>query len=179
MIKIGRISGAAGLKGEVKLYHDSGDAEQAQRLMSFIIEGKTYGIQRLRFQKKTPIVKLDGVDDRDAAEALVGREVWADEAALREAMQDDGAFLVSDLVGCAVTDAADGARLGTVTGVIDNPAHDILEIAVPAEGAEDAADGRGRKILLPMVDVFVAEVNPAARFILVTKQAIPCFDPEN
>jgi 16S rRNA processing protein RimM len=77
---------------------------------------------------------------------------------------------VSDLVGLEALEADTGVRVGRVTGVVDNPAHDLLEIET-----ED-----GKKFLLPMVDVFVPRVDIAAGIchVFVTKQGFSCLTIE-
>jgi len=98
-------------------------------------------------RKRTPILKLWGVEDRDAAEALIDLDVFA---LLDESRPDeDGAWLVSDLVGLKVFGPEERTEaIGQVVSVISNPANDILEIEI---------DGVRR--LLPFVDVFVPKVD--------------------
>jgi len=150
-IRIGKISGAQGLRGELRLYHDSGDEEALRRLTLLLLRigasEAAYGIEGLRFQKRVPVIKLCGVEDRSAAEALCGAEVYA---LLSEARpKDEDSWLVSDLEGLGVfLDGAAGGPLGRVRSVIDNPAHDILEI-----------ETAGGILLLPFVDVFIRKVD--------------------
>ena len=153
-IKIGKISGAQGLRGEVKMYHDSGDNEALERLSSIFIpengkpgeDGlKKIRIESLRMHNRTPILRLEGVSDRNMAEALVGTEVYVDESEARP--DEDDAFLASDLVGFEVY-LKNNSEIGTIKSIISNPAHDILEIET----------NRGT-LLLPFVDVFVIKVD--------------------
>jgi 16S rRNA processing protein RimM len=97
-----------------------------------------------------PIVRLAGVESREAAEALRGSTLELEAAALPE--PEDEAFYVFDLVGCEVTSA--GARIGVVRDVLDRPANDVLvvdrgigELLVPfiAE-AVPVVDVAGRRI---------------------------------
>ena len=64
-----------------------------------------------------PIIRLSGIDNRDAAEALRGEELTAD----AEPPGDDE-WLVEDLVGCRI----DG--IGEVTGVLEGMSCDVLEV---------------------------------------------------
>jgi len=160
-IMIGRISGAQGLRGEVKLFHDSGDEGAIARLTSLFLrrdgEETAFRIEWRRMQKRTPVFKLEGVDDRDAAEALVGCAVYTLEDESRP--EGEGAWFVTDLVGLEARIAGedgDGQAAGRITGIIDNPAHDILKI-----------DIGGDIRLLPFVDVFVTEVRPEDGYIMI------------
>jgi 16S rRNA processing protein RimM len=67
------------------------------------------------------VVQFNGLSDRNAAEAMAGRVLWA------EPLTDDDAMWVHELIGMPVVDSA-GIRRGTCVAVIDNPAHDILEL---------------------------------------------------
>ena len=65
-----------------------------------------------------PIVRLAGVEDRDAAEALRGE-------VLKTAAQDplgDDEWLIDDLVGCRIE------GMGEVTGVLEGMSCDVLEV---------------------------------------------------
>jgi len=169
-VRVGHIAGAAGLRGEVRFYHDSGDAEQLARIASgripvFIAPAEERGsakalffIESMRYSGRVPILKFSGVDDRNAAEALTGLEVRIPEDRLRPEEADT--YLVSDLIGLQVfaNDLMDAGKVvGRVAAVIDNPAHDILEIETPD----------GRRALLPMVDAYILDINLSARRLTV------------
>ena len=153
-LKIGKITGAQGLRGEVKLYHYSGDADALWRLTRIYLD-EEYTIEGLRYRGRTSILKLVGVDNRDSAEALVGSEVYSDKEESRP--KEEGAWFVSDLIGLEVR--LGGETIGHIKNIIDNPVHDILEIE-----RNDEAGGRPA-LLLPFIDIFVPEVNPDAGFI--------------
>ena len=65
-----------------------------------------------------PIVRLEGVDDRAAAEALRGAELRL----VDEEPPGEDEWLVADLVGCRVE------GVGTVTGVLEGLSCDVLEV---------------------------------------------------
>lgn len=75
------------------------------------------------------LIRLDGVDDRTAAQRLAGALLYAiaDEAPDAAGTGDDGALWVHQLIGAAVVDQH-GVRRGTCVAVVDNPAHDLLEL---------------------------------------------------
>jgi 16S rRNA processing protein RimM len=97
-----------------------------------------------------PIVRLAGVESRDAAEALRGAVLELEAAALPE--PEPEAFYVFDLVGCQAFSG--GARLGVVRDVLDRPANDVLvvdlggdELLVPfTRDAVPAVDIEGRRV---------------------------------
>jgi ribosomal 30S subunit maturation factor RimM len=62
-----------------------------------------------------------GVTDRNIVERLTNSDVYG------EPIDDPSVVWVHELVGSVVVDTA-GNNLGTCTGVIDNPAHPIMEL---------------------------------------------------
>jgi 16S rRNA processing protein RimM len=71
-------------------------------------------------------VTLKGVDDRDAAVALRGVELYVSREQLPKLVQEDD-FYYADLIGLKVV-SAEGERLGDVTAVHNFGAGDLLEI---------------------------------------------------
>lgn len=74
-----------------------------------------------RPQQNRWVMHFDGIDDRNAAEKLTNKFLYA------EPIDSDEALWVHELIGSDVVDRS-GASWGRCTGVISNPAHDILEI---------------------------------------------------
>ena len=71
------------------------------------------------------IVKAEGIDDREAAEALRGTELYVPRAALPD--PDDDEFYYSDLEGLDAFNR-DGSRFGVVKRVVNHGAGDLIEI---------------------------------------------------
>ena len=92
---------------------------------------------------------LEGVADRDAAEALRGVRLYVPRAALPATREDE--YYHADLIGLPV-ETREGAPLGSVLAVHNFGAGDILELR--------AADGR--ELLLPFSDAAVPTVDLAA-----------------
>lgn len=72
------------------------------------------------------LARLAGLADRARAQALTGSYV----AVPRERLpaSDAGVYYWCDLVGLTVYEQASGARLGRVTALFDNGAHEVLEL---------------------------------------------------
>lgn len=148
-IFLGRMVKAFGIRGELK-FHPSADfweevLDSKQLVMRRPSED---GIseQPLRLERSRPhgnsyVVKLDGVDDRNTAETLVGSEVFAAEESLDVDLP--GVLLPYQVIGMEVVDP-DGNALGEVIGVIHSVAHDVYEVA-----------GKETSFLLPAVPEFV------------------------
>ena len=67
------------------------------------------------------IVRFVGVDDRAGAEAVAGETLWA------APIEDPAELWVHELVGSEVVEL-DGTVRGRVLAVLENPAHDLLEL---------------------------------------------------
>ena len=104
---------------------------------------------------------MEGVEDRNAAEALRGMEVYIDETELDEL--PEGEHYVRNLIGCTVRDIASGTDVGELTDVIQNTAQSVLEV----ETAE------GKEVLIPAVDAFMRNIDEKGRLIEV--ELIPGF----
>ncbi len=166
-IKIGTIVNAVALRGEVKVYHFSDYKERFEELDQIIVErkgkGKTYEIEKVRYQKGMVILKLAGVDDRNAAEALKESDILITEEDLRELPEDT--FYVRDLIGCKVFDAArcgeegvnDAAQIGEIKDVLQNSAQDIYVVKTAS----------GKEAMIPAVGDFVDEVNIEEKYVKV------------
>lgn len=155
-----------GIKGEVRITLYAQDSTNLKEGKVLLLEraGKTVraAVKRLRYQKNRPVVKLEGIDDRNAAEEIRGIEVSICASDLEEL--PEGEHYVRDLIGCRVVDiAADGREVGILRDVIQNTAQSILEV-----GTAD-----GRSILIPAVDAFLRGIDEEAGIIEV--ELIPGF----
>ena len=153
-IKIGKIVNTVGLKGEVKVYNYSDSIEIYETIESIYVEDRLTVIENVRAQKNMVILKLEGADDRNAAEALRGKELYITEDDLPEL--PEGQYYVRDLIGMSVTEE-DGNMLGHVTDVLQNTAQDIFEVE----------SENGKKLLIPKVDQFVFDIDAEKREITV------------
>lgn len=109
------------------------------------------------------LVRLEGVKDRDAAQALHGVRLYVERAALPEP-EDAEAFYHADLVGLRVEDAA-GRLLGRVKAVENHGAGDLLEVEAPA------GQGGGGTLLLPFTRRVVPLVDLAGGRLVVEPPA--------
>ena len=154
-IKIGKIVNAVGLKGEVKVYNYSDSEEVYERTPEIYAGDRLLKVQNVRMQKNMVILKLSGIEDRNAAEAAKGPELFITEADLPEL--PEGQFYIRDLIGMEVEEQG-GSFHGVVTDVLQNTAQDIFEVK-----RDD-----GKTVLIPKVDAFVQKIDGKERLITVT-----------
>jgi 16S rRNA processing protein RimM len=108
-------------------------------------------IVRLAGHDGRPIVRLEGCDDRTAAEALRGSELLVARDAAPELEEDE--WWATDLEGCAVRDGS--REVGVVARLLALPSCEVLEVSRPA-----APD-----LLVPLVRDAVREVDLDHRVI--------------
>jgi 16S rRNA processing protein RimM len=144
LLRIGKVVRALGLKGHLGVAGSEGALGALEAVTLRLGEGPP---RRLRIEEARPqgrlwAVRVEGVSDRTAAEALVGAEVLAPREELGEA--GEGQLLWADLVGLEVVTAA-GEAVGRVTGLYETGAVDVLVVTGP----------RGEKLvpLAPYVEV--------------------------
>lgn len=162
-LEIGRILGAQGLKGEVRVQSLSDFPERflvpGRRWLSAPARPEPQPIELLAGRwipgKNTYVLKLEGVTDRTHAEQLRGYQVWV--PATARPHLEPGEFHIPDLIGLAIVDVTTTETLGVVQAVI--PAgNDLLEV----QGVD------GRTFWVPFVEDIVPVVNLGQRWIGVS-----------
>ncbi len=175
-ICIGAIAGVRGLKGEVRIKSFTADPDDIAAYGPVSTEDgeRTYRINVTAHAKKGLIVaRLDGIEDRDAAEALKGTRLYVPKSVLPE--PDDGDFYHADLIGLKA-ETKDGDTLGTVKAVHNFGAGDIIEITDesgggPGEGKED--------LMVPFTLGLVPEVDLSEGRIVVAPPDVLEADGDN
>jgi 16S rRNA processing protein RimM len=150
LILVGRVAGAFGVRGEVKITSYTDDPAALVRYRDLLREDGSPALTLSggRAQKGQLVARAREVADRDQAEALKGLALYVPRDAFPEPEEDE--FYLADLVGLAVVSEA-GAPLGRVKSVQNFGAGDLLEIEPP----------RGATWYLPFTREAVPEVSLA------------------
>ncbi|MCR6629345.1 MAG: ribosome maturation factor RimM [Magnetospirillum sp.] len=146
---VGAIVGAHGVRGQVRVKSFTADPADVAAYGPVESEDGTsrFKLKVMGEVKGLIIARLEGVADRNAAEALRGTKLYVPRERLPETEEDE--FLYSDLVGLKA-EAVDGTVLGTVRGVADFGAGEVLDIGLTAGGSLMVAF---TKAAVPVVDV--------------------------
>ncbi len=152
---LGRIAKAHGIRGEVSVepWLECGDV-LAPGARLWLREGNGEGesrpvcVETSRPHGRRVLIRLEGVSDRDGAEALVHAEIHVDRGRLPPLKEDE--YLWEDLVGLAVVDDA-GNPVGRLTGILATGPRGENELLVVQAGDEE--------VLLPMTREVVHEVD--------------------
>ena len=116
LVTAGRVGRAHGLDGSFHVAEPGHPLEQGAMVT---LAGVAREVRRSSGTPQRPIVRLEGIDDRDSAVALRGELLLVSDTAAPLA---DDEWLAEDLVGLQVT------GLGRVTRVVAGPSCDLLEV---------------------------------------------------
>lgn len=167
-IQMATVGAAQGIKGEVRLKTFTGDplaiADYGRLHAS---DGRVFEIVDIREHKDMAVVRLKGVNDRSAAEALTGTALYVDRSTLPDDLEEEE-FYHADLVGMDAV-SLDGDALGKVLAVQNYGGGDILEIA----------RGPRSTVLIPFTRAAVPVVDVAMRTIRIDPVAAGMADDED
>ncbi len=151
LVVMGVITSAHGIRGEVKIKSFTETPEDIAAYGPLLLDDgpQTVEIERLRPRKGAFIAKLKGVEDRDAAELLRGRELKLPRDRLPDIEEAD-TFYHSDLIGLKA-EKEKGQPAGEVVAVHDFGAGDLLEIR--PEGTRETYYLPFTKEAVPKVDL--------------------------
>ncbi len=124
-LETGKITNTHGVRGEVKLQPWADGPESILEIRRLFIDERPYKVSRARVQGNTVILKLDGVDDDNAAMLLKNKTVFLDRCDVK---LEDGAWFIQDAIGLPVYDEASGAEIGVLEDVMDYPAGRIYSV---------------------------------------------------
>jgi 16S rRNA processing protein RimM len=158
LIEVGRVAGAFGVRGEVRITTYTADplALLAYRTLKREDGAPALTLTGGRVAKGGLIARAREIADRNQAEAARGLRLFIARADLPP--PDDDEFYLADLIGLEARDAA-GAVLGKIRAVEDFGAGDLLEIQPPT----------GPTWWLAFTSEAVPEVHIADGYIVVTR----------
>jgi 16S rRNA processing protein RimM len=146
LLDIGRIGKAHGLRGQVVVELTTDRLERVATGSELQTDRGPMVIATSRPQSGRFVVQFEGFSTREQAETLAGTILRA------EPIDDPDALWVHDVIGTRVVDTS-GVDHGACVAVLENPAHDLLEL-------EDGA-------LVPIV------------FVLTSENGVTTIDPPN
>jgi 16S rRNA processing protein RimM len=157
-IELGWVGKAHGLAGEVSIrlhYPQSRALSEVGHVLLRDATGERWlQVQAARSCVGGMLVKLAGIDDRDAAARVRGARVLVDRAALPE--PDEGEYYLADLVGARVEDP--NGCVGEVVEVRVHATVDVMVIRTPA----------GELVEQPLAEPWIDVVDVAGRLVRLT-----------
>lgn len=147
---VGQFAGSHGVRGLVKLRSFTADPADVASYGALSDEQgrRRFALALVGTAKDLFLARVDGVGDRDAAQALSGVRLFVDRAAL-PAPEDEEEFYHADLIGLRA-ERVDGTPFGRIKAVHDFGAGDVLEIQTAGGASEMLPFSRA---VVPVVDV--------------------------
>ena len=140
-LQAGEIVTTHGVRGEMKVLPWADGPEFLCSFSRVRIDGRTYAVESCRIQKTCNLLKLEGVDSVEAAQAMRGKTV---EIFRCDAPEDT--LFVAELIGMEVF--CHGELLGTVKDVLDYPGNKVYVIG-----------GDKGEYMIPAVKQFVLDTD--------------------
>ncbi|MER8420405.1 ribosome maturation factor RimM [Mesorhizobium sp. M1329] len=167
-VQMAVIGAAHGIKGELRVKSFTGDPlALADYGPLYTRDGRAFQIVDIRPANTVVVVRFKGVNDRNAAEALAGTELFVDRSVLPDEGEEDE-FYHADLVGLEVKDDT-GEVIGKVVAVHNFGGGDILDVTLA-----------GRKgVLIPFTQAAVPDVSIAGGFVRVDPAAAGLVEDED
>ena len=179
-VEVGRILDAWGVKGWLKVLPHSTHPEALFAAKSWFLQAAdakfrpgfsafsgtvALGIDEAKTHSDSVVVKVSGLDDRSAAEALRGARIFLPRSSFPAASKDE--FYWVDLIGLDVVNR-EGVALGSVRDLMATGPHSVLcvEYTTTQEDGSSATLER----MIPFVSVYVDAVDTAAKLITVDWQ---------
>lgn len=160
-LAVGKISGAFGVRGWVKVYSFTDPVENILRYSPWQVfthgEWREMKVKTGRVHGKGIVAQLEGVDDRNAAELLNGAAIEVRRDQIPDAAEDE--FYWQDLEGMTVENEQ-GECFGTVSHLFETPANQVMVVS----------DGETER-MMPFVEAYIIDVDMEAGKIIVDWQA--------
>ena len=156
-ILLGRVLGAFGVRGELKLHSFTDPVSMALKYQPWLlvrngVERELSGV-RGRETNKGMVITIAGVDDRDAAEALADAEIWVPRSNLPK--PKPGEYYWVDLEGLNVVNR-EGVEFGAVSYLFETGANDVMVVV-----------GDRERLIPYIAEQFIVDVDFDARRITV------------
>jgi 16S rRNA processing protein RimM len=152
---IGVVAGVHGVRGALRIKAFTADPADLTSYGALTTEaGQTWRLKGASVDPKGVVTaKIDGVEDRNQAEALKGTKLYIERGALPKAEEDE--FYIADLIGLPA-ETPDGKPLGTIKAVFNFGAGDVVEVS-----------GDQGDILVPFTLKAVPVVDVKARRVVI------------
>lgn len=150
LLKVGVITTTHGVRGEVKVFPTTDEAERFLELDYVLLdtgrELRKLEIQNVKFFKNLAILKFKGIDNINDIEMYKGRDLWIPREEGQEL--EEGEYYVADLIGMNVL-LEDGTVFGTLKDVMETGANDVYVIDTKDRG----------EVLFPAIRECILDVN--------------------
>lgn len=157
-LKVGLISNAHGIKGEVKVYPLTDNIKRFSKLKYVFLkvkdEYKKIDVEGVKYLKDFAVLKLSNIENMNEALKLKNEYLYIDRENAVKLPKDS--YFITDLIGMDVS-TTEGEFLGKITSVFPTGSNDVYEVK---------ADN-GKTALLPAIKDVIIEVDIENKKMLV------------
>ena len=166
LVELGQIVGVWGVKGWVKLHSYTRNRTDIAGYPTWWLrskrksdELKPLNVLKCREQGQGIIAQLEGVDDRDQANALRGLSILVKQADMPELLE--GEYYWQELIGLVVSNEQE--KIGVIGSILETGANDVLVVKqIADEGVTDLPE-----VLIPYTPQVVMQVDVEQGTMLV------------
>lgn len=158
ILQVGVITSTHGVRGEVKVFPTTDDANRFKKLKEVILDtGKeqiTLEIEGVKFFKQFVILKFKGIDNINDVEKYRQKSLYVTRQNAVRLKRDE--YFIADLIGLTIQNE-DGEDIGVLKDVMETGANDVYVITM----------NDGRELLLPAIKQCVLNVDIEAGFMQI------------
>lgn len=158
LLQVGVISSTHGVRGEVKVFPTTDDANRFKKLKKVILDTgmkkKELEIQGVKFFKQFVILKFKGIDNINDIEKYKGKSLYVTRENSVKLKKDE--YFIADLIDMQVV-LEDGTLLGILTDVMKTGANDVYCVESEKYG----------EVLLPAIGECILDVDVEGRKMTV------------
>jgi len=161
-LPIGKIVGAHGVKGNIKVYSYAESLALFEQGSSILVVSakefeQTFEIKWIKPHGRVALLSLEGIESRDLAETLIGSELFVKRDRLPELV--DGSYYWFDIIGLAVF-TNDEKYIGRVESIISTGSNDVYVV-------KDTQKDRDNEILIPATESVVLKIDLEQKRMIV------------
>ena len=135
LLSIGKIVGAHGIKGVLKVFSHTESASRYESGLSLHLKDTDGGenVFKIKWAKphsKVILLSLEGITNRNQADGLIGSEIFVSRDLLEEL--EEGTYYWSDIIGLSVF-SIDDEYIGRVTSIIETGSNDVYVVTCPED----------------------------------------------
>ena len=179
-IEVGRILDAWGVKGWLKILPHSSDPEALFSVKSWFLQAPdakfrpgfnaftgtaSITVEEAKTHSDSVVAKIDGLDDRNDAEALRGCRIFLPRSAFPKASKDE--YYWVDLIGLNVVNR-ESIALGCVRDLMATGPNSVL--CVEYQTTQEDGSNKDEERMIPFVSAYVDSVDIAGKLITVDWQ---------
>ncbi|MDE5974285.1 MAG: ribosome maturation factor RimM [Eubacterium sp.] len=157
-LEVGLVNNTHGIRGELKFTLWCDDIDYLKQLDVLYLDDKgekPVKIISVRPQKNIAILKLENINSIEQAEELKGRVLYCNRD---DAVIDENANYIADIIGCYVVDIDTEEEYGQVKDVLNYGSCDIYDV-----------ESWGKHTLIPATPDIVKEINTEYQVIRIKK----------